>query len=71
MVAIVTDNMELLTLFIHILVLVVTVVWAIAKINTTSQILTNSVKSLDNTVQKLDTKLDEHSERIAKLEAVK
>lgn len=55
--------------------MIISIVWAISKINTTTLVLTNSITTLDKTISKLEaaiekveSKIGEHGERIAVLE---
>lgn len=55
--------------------MIISIVWGISKINTTTQVLTNSITTLDRTIGKLETaiekveaKIGDHGERIAVLE---
>jgi len=57
--------------------MIVGLVWAISKIQTTTAVLTQTIGSLDRTITKLEKaiervedKLNEHGERIAALEKV-
>ena len=69
--------LSLSAIILEVVVLIVAGVWAVGKIRSTSEVLNASVRTLDKTVERLaktverlDVKIDNHSERLSRLEAL-
>lgn len=62
------QTMTLIGIVLSVLVAVVSCVWVVSKNTASNDALLEAVRELSATVAKLDDKLDDHADRIARLE---